>query len=43
VDARLPDDLKRPLHAVDDDANLFACEADRWRLRYPWCRFDQRA
>jgi len=32
VNALLPDDLKRLLDAVDDDADLFTREASGWRL-----------
>jgi hypothetical protein len=35
VDARLPDDLKRLLDAVDDDADLFTRDPCGWRLGCP--------
>src|SRR5262249_46365335 len=40
VDARLPDDLKRLLLPVDDDADLFTRDPRGWRLGYPRGGFD---
>jgi len=40
VDARLPDDLKPPLDAVNDNVDLLARETGGWRLGYPWRIFD---